>query len=309
MNKQMIFMAILSFLVSFFLLRVYIPFLKRKHFVQFVRDEGIKSHKAKEGTPRGGGLVFLIAPLLLIPFYHSKEFFFLLFSMITFGLIGVIDDLKSILSKESMGLSIKIKLILYTVCSVVLFFIGRGLLTTSIQLASLKIELGSVIYFLLFIAIMLGSANAFNLTDGVDGLLGSVSIPIFITIMLIGSGVIRDFSLMLIGSILAFLWFNSPKASVFMGDSGASALGGIVGAMAILGKFEILLLIIAIIPVIESISVFIQIGYFKLTHGKRFFKMAPIHHHFELLGWSEPKIDFRFFIITVISCAIALLIR
>ncbi|MGC9125013.1 MAG: phospho-N-acetylmuramoyl-pentapeptide-transferase, partial [Caldisericaceae bacterium] len=227
MSRQtLIILFIVSFLVSFVFLKLYIPFLRKRHFVQFVRDEGVKVHKAKEGTPRGGGLVFLLAPLFLIPFYHSSQFFFLIFALFTFGAIGAIDDLKSITNKESMGLSIRSKLILYTLSSVALFFIGRNNLSFSVEIASLKIQLGGILYFLLFIAIMLGSANAFNLTDGVDGLLGSVSLPIFLTVMLITSGVIRDFSLMLISTILVFLWFNSPKASVFMGDSGASALGG-----------------------------------------------------------------------------------
>jgi phospho-N-acetylmuramoyl-pentapeptide-transferase len=309
MESKFIILFIAVFLVSLIFLQLYIPFLKRRKFVQFVRDEGVKEHKAKEGTPRGGGLVFFIAPLFLAPFYHNKEFLFLYFALLTFGLIGAIDDLKSILNRESKGLSIRAKLILYTISSVVLFLIGRGLFTTTVQFASLKIDLGTPVYFVLFIVIMLCSANAFNLTDGEDGLLGSVSIPIFIAIMVIASGVVRDLSFIMIASILAFLWFNSPKASVFMGDSGAGALGGLVGAMSILGKFELLLPLIVIIPVMEALSVFIQVGYFKLTHGKRVFKMAPIHHHFELSGWSEPKIDFRFFIITVIFCAVAVLLR
>ncbi len=309
MNKSIIFVFICVFFVSLASLAAYIPFLKRRNYVQFVRDEGVKAHKAKEGTPRGGGVVFLLAPLFLLPFYHGREFLFLYFSLLSFGLIGFIDDLMSIRHKESLGLNVKTKLTLFTIGSVLIFLIGKGLLSTEVSIMKLKIDLGTPLYFVLFICIMLGSANAFNLTDGVDGLLGSVTIPIFIACIALTGGVIRDFSFIMVASILAFLWFNSPRASVFMGDAGASAIGGVVGAMSILGKFELLLPIIAIIPVMEALSVFIQVGYFKITHGKRVFKMAPIHHHFELLGWSESKIDFRFFIITVLFCAVAILLR
>ena len=300
---------ILIFIISFLLIKLLIPYLRRIGAIQFEREEGPDSHKMKEGTPRGGGLVFLIAPLFLLPFYRNRDFVFLYLAIVLNGIIGLVDDFLTANKKHSTGLSIRLKMLLITATAVFLYFLGKELLSSKLMVGNISLWLGNFLYFILFMIIFVGSPNAFNLTDGVDGLLGIISIPILVTIAIINKGIVRDFSFVLIPSIFAFLWFNSPKASIFMGDTGASALGGAIAAMSVIGKFEILLPLIAIIPVLESLSVFIQVGYFKITKGKRVFKMAPIHHHFELLNWSESKIDFRFFIITVIFCIIALFFR
>jgi phospho-N-acetylmuramoyl-pentapeptide-transferase len=305
--KYLIFMII--FIVSILIIKLLIPYLKKIGAVQFEREEGPDSHKKKEGTPRGGGFVFLIAPLFLLPFYRNRYFAFLYLAIALNGIVGLLDDFLTASKKHSTGLSIRWKMIFITTISVFLFFFGRELLSASLTVGNISLWLGNLLYFILFMIIFVGAPNAFNLTDGLDGLLGLVSIPILITIAIINKGIVRDFSIVLLPSIVAFLWFNSPKASIFMGDTGASALGGAIAAMSVIGKFEILLPLIAIIPVLESFSVFIQIGYFKITKGKRVFKMAPIHHHFELMNWSETKIDFRFFVITVIFCALALFLQ
>jgi phospho-N-acetylmuramoyl-pentapeptide-transferase len=309
MERIKYFIFILVFLLSIFLIKFLIFYLRNAGIVQFERDEGPDSHKIKEGTPRGGGLIFFLAPLFLLFFYKNSEFLFLYLALILNGFIGFIDDFLTATKRHSTGLTIKWKMILITVIALFLYIFGRNFLTYELSIGNSSFQIGRFFYFILFLIIFVGSSNAFNLTDGVDGLLGIVSIPMLVTIAIINKGIVRDFSFILIPSIIAFLWFNSPKASIFMGDTGAGALGGAIAAMSILGKFELLLPLIAIIPVLESLSVFIQVGYFKLSKGKRVFKMAPIHHHFELLNWSESEIDFRFFIITVMFCILALFFR
>lgn len=310
MSQKAIVLFLLSFALSFIVLKLLIPFLKRTRAVQYERPEALENHKIKEGTPRGAGLVFLIPLMFLFPF-TNWETKFVAFSVFIFALAGLIDDLLSIYKKDSKGLSISHKLILYFCLAIVLFLMFRQNLTFSTIIAGRVVNIPPPVYFALFIVIFVGSANAFNLTDGVDGLLSTVSIPMFLTVVVLSaanSGMAL-FSFLMIASIIAFLWYNSPKASVFMGDVGANIIGLSLAAMSVVGKFEFLFALIAIIPVIEAITDFIQIGYFKVTNGKRFFKMAPIHHHFEKLGWSEAKITYRFTVVTVIFCLIALLLR
>jgi len=309
MEKVKYIIFLIAFILSVFLVKFLIPYLRNIGIVQFERDEGLGSHKVKEGTPRGGGLVFLIAPLFLLFFYRDREFLFLYLALALNGLIGLVDDLLTATKKHSTGLTIKWKMILITGIALFLYFFARSSLSSQLSIGNISFQIGNVLYLILFLAIFVAAPNAFNLTDGVDGLLGIISIPVLVTIAIFSNGITRDFSFIMISSVIAFLWFNSPKASIFMGDTGASALGGAIAAMSVLGKFELLLPLIAIIPVLESLSVFIQVGYFKLSKGKRVFKMAPIHHHFELSNWSESQIDFRFFIVTVLFCILALFLK
>jgi len=306
-------LMVIEFFVMLFILRFLISFLKKKNAVQHVREELIDAHKKKEGTPRGGGIVFLLSLLFLWPACEDRRVLFVTIAMLVFGAVGLVDDILTFKRESSEGLSIRNKLILFTLSSILLFVLFRDTFSSTVLFLGLSADIGNVFYFLLFLAIFTGSANAFNLTDGVDGLLGSVS-----CIMLVFFGVIAILSedthlfslvMVLLVSLLAFLWYNSPKASIFMGDVGSSVLGGVVGALSIVTKNELYLPFVAIIPVIEAISIFIQISYFKLTHGKRVFKMTPIHHHFEILGWSESQVVFRFSIITVLFCLIVLFIK
>ena len=309
---ELLVVFIVEFIFLFFFVRFLIGFLKSKNAVQHVREELIDEHKKKEGTPRGGGIVFLVAPLFILPFFHSKEVLFVVISLFIFGLIGLIDDILTFRKKSSEGLPIRYKLIIYTFASILLYFIFRDIFTPTLCFFGLKFSVSYIVYFALFLVMMLGSTNAFNLTDGVDGLLGSVTsimLIVFVFIALLNNHIpIAAVSISLLISILAFLWFNAPKASIFMGDLGSGALGGVIAAIAIIEKVELYLPIIAIIPVIEALSIFIQVSYFKITHGKRIFKMSPIHHHFEILGWSEAQVDFRFSAITVIAGIIAILL-
>ncbi len=307
MNRVYIFM-LFSFFIAFFLFYVLIPFLKKDNLTQYIREEGPKSHLVKAGTPTGGGIVFLIVPLFFIPFVKSKEFIFLYLAVLFNGLIGLIDDFAKSRKRKNLGLTAKNKILLQLLVTTILFVLYYRYLSFDVELGHFSIMLSPVLYFLLFLFIGVGTTNAFNLTDGLDGLLASVALPIFAAFLILGAVFVKDFSAIFIGMILAYLWFNSPKAGIFMGDTGSLALGGAVFSISVLGKFELLLAFLAAIPIIETVSVIIQVIYFKLSGGKRVFKMAPIHHHFELLGWSEAKIVFRFFIITVLFVIAGLLL-
>jgi phospho-N-acetylmuramoyl-pentapeptide-transferase len=312
---------IIEFFALFFLERSLINFLKSRNLVQHVREELIESHKKKEGTPRGGGVIFLVSIIFLLPLFFvshfssetMRQFLFVSISSTFFGLIGLIDDVLTSRKSSSVGLSISQKLILFTIGSVVIFFLFRNLFTFETVFLGFHLKFSPFFYFVLFIVIMVGSVNAFNLTDGVDGLLGSVSSIMLLTYIaifyLMKNSLIFGFAITLLVSVLIFLWFNSPKASIFMGDLGASFLGGAIASLAIISKTELYLPFVAIIPVIEAISIFIQIAYFKATHGKRVFKMTPIHHHFEILGWSEAKVDYRFSIITAFMNIIVIVLK
>ena len=299
---------LLSFAAAFLFFYVLIPTLKKDRMTQFIREEGPKSHLAKAGTPTGGGIVFLIIPALFIPIVKNEEFLFIYLSLLLNGLIGAIDDFAKVRKKNNLGLTARGKFILQLLVTSALYFLFAKHLTHYVSLGRFSILLPPFLYFLLFLFIGTGTTNAFNLTDGIDGLLTSVSIPIFAVFLILGGGFVKSFSAVSIGMLLAYLWFNSPKAELFMGDTGSLALGGAVFAISVLGKFEVLLAFLAVIPVIETLSVIIQVSYFKLSGGKRIFKMAPLHHHFELSGWNEAKIVFRFFIITVISSVIGIFI-
>ena len=309
---------LVSFVVSFVLFLVIIPFFRKHRIGQFIRPEGPIWHKNKEGTPTAGGIVFLILPLLFMPFVKSKIFVVLYLAILLNGAIGILDDFLSVRRKESEGLSVRERLLLQLFVSVILYFLLKPFIHNYVSFGKYSLQLGTIGYFLFFLFIALGTTNAFNLTDGIDGLLASNSIimilfiilGLFIFPVLMGKELnsVNAILFIAVGALAAYLWFNSPKAEIFMGDTGALSLGGLVFATAVVAKLEILLAFIAIIPVIEALSVFMQVSYFKATHGKRIFKMAPIHHHFEKCGWSESKIVFRFAIISVVSSMTGILL-
>ncbi len=318
MNIFNLLFFLVSFAVSFALFLIIIPLFRRHGIGQFIRPEGPIWHKNKEGTPTAGGIVFLILPLLFIPFVRSRIFVVLYLAMLLNGAIGILDDFLSVKQKESEGLSVRERLLLQLFVSVILYFLFKPFIQNYVSFGKYNIQLGTVGYFLFFLFVALGTVNAFNLTDGIDGLLASNSI-VMVLFIIVGTmvlpilpkselGAVNAILFVAIGSLTAYLWFNSPKAGIFMGDTGSLSLGGLVFAAAVIAKLEILLVFIAIIPVIEALSIFIQVSYFKATHGKRVFKMAPIHHHFEKCGWSEPKIVFRFAIITVVSSMLGILL-
>ena len=297
---------------------------------QPIRNDGPKTHLSKEGTPTFGG-VLIIFSIILNTIFWSSDFskfnYILLFTLIVFGLIGFYDDYQKV--KFSRGISTKRKFLFQILCTVLLYFIisynGYDLNNFYIPFfKNISIELG-IFYFFIILFIIIGSTNATNLTDGLDGLvtmplifvyltfaifayiLGNINFSNYLLINYIsGSGEIVIFCSSAIGALLGFLWFNSSPASIFMGDTGSQSLGASLAAAAILLKQEFVLAIAGGLFVIEAISVISQVFYFKVTNGKRLFLMAPLHHHYEKKGHTEQKVVIRFWIISFLFCLLAL---
>lgn len=307
--------ALTAFAISAILGPVVIPFLTRIKFGQTVRDDGPESHLKKNGTPTMGGVIFLGGMLLpaLMQVPHSDKVVPVL--ILTFGmaLIGFIDDYVKVVLKRAMGLKAWQKMSLQIVLSV-----AFGLYLTYMTDADMTMKIpfmnGTVadlkwlaIPFMIFVVI--ATSNGTNLTDGLDGLAGSVTlvISVFFCIasVMTGAGV-EGLAAAFAGGLAGFLLYNAYPAKVFMGDTGSLALGGYVAGMAYALHMPLIIILVGIIYVIEAVSVIMQVGFFKLTHGKRIFKMAPIHHHFELCGWAETRVVAVFTIVTALACVIAL---
>ena len=299
-----------------------------------IRDDGPQSHIVKSGTPTMGGLLILstliISTLLWADLANSYVWLVLL-AAIGFGLVGFVDDVMKL--KKNDGMTARVKLMLQILLSLAIgiyliyFDPSRGEYATRLYIPFFKEitpDLGAW-YLLLIVITIVGTSNAVNLTDGLDGLaIGPIiiaTITYTIILYLCGhfkfaeylriqhikdAGEIAVFSSAVIGASLGFLWFNSYPAQMFMGDVGSLSLGGILGTIAVIAKHELLLLLVGGIFVIEALSVIIQVAYFKYTDGKRFFKMAPLHHHFEHSGWAEPKVIDRFWIVAVVLAMISL---
>ena len=308
--------VLLSFLVSVLLGPVIIPFLKRLKAGQTVRDEGPKSHLKKNGTPTMGGILILSAMIVTSLFYMKEypEIKPILLLTLGFGLIGFLDDYIKVILKRSMGLSPLQKMAGQLV--VTGLFAYYLLKVTDISLAAkvpfmpgVELDLGWLNIPLLFF-IIIGTVNGANFTDGLDGLAASVTVlaASFLSAAAIGTGTrIEPITGAVAGALMGFLLFNVYPASVFMGDTGSLALGGFVAGAAYMMQLQLFIPIIGFIYVIEVVSVILQVVYFKVTGGKRLFRMAPLHHHFELGGWSETRIVAVFSIITAILCLVALI--
>lgn len=322
MNFQII-ILISTFIISVILALIIIPILKKLKVGQIERRDGPQSHLSKQGTPTMGGVIMLLAIIIsvVITFLYyfktnvevAKNMIPLLIIAVGIGLIGFIDDFKKLILKNTKGLKPSLKMLGLLLISVifVIYITKFTNINTGIQIPFIKtyITLPIWVYIPFSILIILATTNAVNLTDGVDGLGGSVSVIIIATLTAIGmiykSEPIAIFGSIVCGAILGFLIFNIHPAKVFMGDTGSLMLGGIISAMAIYLGIPLLLLIIAIIPILETLSVIIQVTYYRKTK-KRIFKMAPIHHHFELSGWSENKVVSIFSLITTIVCIIGI---
>ena len=315
MKYDIIVPALIAFGVSVILSPIIIPFLKKLKFGQFVRDDGPESHLKKSGTPTMGGLIILFSIVITSLFYikDHKEIVPILFATLGFGLVGFLDDFIKVVMKRSLGLRAWQKMLgQFLVTGVFAYYIHAytDLGTTMIIPFTHKVvDLGWV-YFPLMFFVMLGTANGANFTDGLDGLASSVTVLIatFFAIASIaaGSGV-TPITCAVVGSLLGFLVYNVYPARVFMGDTGSLALGGFVASTALMLRIPLFIVIVGLVYLIEVLSVILQVGYFKITHGKRIFKMAPIHHHFELCGWSETRVVAVFSVVTAIMCLIALL--
>ena len=313
-----------SFIATVILAIFIIPILKRFKIGQIEREEGPESHLGKKGTPTMGGII--IAAGLIIGtiggyIYYSKtdkivgeKLLPLLLISIGFGLIGFIDDYKKLVLKNTKGLKPSSKMLGLLIISVLFtLYLLKGVnlgTATIIPFLKKEIVLPVLVYIPFAIFVMLGTTNAVNLTDGIDGL--STSVAAIITTCLTVIAIILDvkeivvFGSIIVGACLGFLIFNLNTAKVFMGDTGSLLLGGVISAMALYLQMPLILLIIAAIPVVETISVVLQVVYFKKTGGRRLFKMAPLHHHFELSGWKENKVVSVFCIFTLMLCIIGL---
>lgn len=311
-DPKIVMAIVISFIVASILGPIIIPLLHKLKFGQNIREEGPKSHFKKAGTPTIGGLIFIFATIItmfIMVGNPTDEAMIALYSFVGFGFVGFLDDLLKIIKKKNEGLTSGQKMILLLIVSGFLTWYAYKYIGTSINIPFLngQINLG-LFYIPAAMFYFAGVTNAVNLTDGLDGLATSVTVLVttFLGIISYNLGHISlaIFCVALAGALLAFLRFNAFPARVFMGDTGSLALGGAVAMVALILKMPLILVLIGIIYVIETLSVILQVASFKLT-GKRIFKMAPIHHHFEQLGWSETKIVSVFSIITVVFCFIA----
>jgi len=323
LNYFQIKILLLSFIATVVFGTITIPILKKLKVGQIEREDGPESHLSKEGTPTMGGVILAASIAILIVFVFlsyatdqlelAKKLIPLAIMSLGFGLVGFIDDIKKLVFHNTKGLKPAYKMIglltiavLFVIYLIEIINLGTD---TFIPILKISINLPIWIYIPFAIFVILGTTNAVNLTDGVDGLCPTVSAIIITCLTVIG--IIYDvkevviFGTIVIGACLGFLLFNMHPAKVFMGDTGSLLLGGVIVALALYLKMPLVLIIIALIPVLETVSVILQVVYFKRT-GNRIFKMAPLHHHFELSGWGENKVVSIFGIITLVLCIIGL---
>lgn len=316
MANQVVIPVLISFVLSLVLGPVVIPFLRKLKMGQTERVEGVQSHLKKAGTPTMGGVIILASVIITSLFYvkDNPKIIPVLFLTVGFGLIGFLDDYLKVVMKRSDGLYPKQKMGLQIVVTAIFAYyivkVAKIPLTLLIPFSDGKyLDLGFFAVPLLFVAVI-GTVNGTNFTDGLDGLASSVTVLVatFFTVVAVGtkSG-IEPITCAVVGALMGFLLFNVYPASVFMGDTGSLALGGFVIGAAYMMQMPLFVIIVGLIYVVEVLSVMIQVTYFKVTGGKRFFKMAPIHHHFELCGWSETRVVAVFSIATAILCLIALM--
>ena len=312
--------AAIAFAVSMFVTSRLIPLMRHRQFGQFIREEGPQAHLSKAGTPTMGGLAFIIGiTVALIASMFMKGSMTtgkiaILLSMYAFGAIGFIDDFNKVAKKQNEGLTPKQKLVLQLLfgAALAVFMMIKEGTTMLIPFFGKTVDFG-IMYVPFVVFIEVAMANAVNLTDGLDGLASSTSAIVAAAFAVIGMTVNGGSEPMaaagqaVFGALIGFLIYNRYPAKIFMGDTGSMALGGVLSAMAIVGRMEWLLPIAGLIYVIEALSVIIQVTYFKKTGGKRVFRMAPIHHHFELGGWHETKVVRVFCIFTFVCCVIAYL--
>ena len=314
--KQLTYTAMIGFLIVIILGPIFIPMLARFKFGQTVRDEGPQSHLAKNGTPTMGGVMMIVAILItgLTRATISKGLIVGLICIVGFGFVGFLDDFIKIKMKRSLGLKAYQKIILQFALALYIAYYQYSASPSATQLVipftNHIINLG--IWYIPFMMIfIIGTVNAVNLTDGLDGLASGVTLIVSCFFILfavsISNSDVAILAAATAGACLGFLGFNAYPAKVFMGDTGSMALGGAVVAFATLTNSPLLIVIVGFIYLAEALSVMIQVTYFKLTNGKRIFKMAPLHHHFEQCGWPETRVVFIFWIATVVLCWIGVL--
>ena len=304
---------VLTALIGFLIL----PVLRALKAGQSIREVGPTWHNNKAGTPMMGGLMFIfsliICLLVAIPTMQDYSVFYVLALSLCFGFVGFLDDFTKIKFKRNLGLtSIQKALLQMAVSAIFLYLLYKqGTLQSSIYIPFVKVsfEIHPMLYIFFAMFVMVGCVNAVNLTDGVDGLCGSVTVPVMV--FFTAAAVLRqrfDLALMpaaLVGGLFAYLFYNWHPAKVFMGDTGSLFLGGAVCGLAFALNMPLILILVGFVYIMETLSVILQVGYFKLTHGKRLFKMSPIHHHFEMCGWKEVKIVLVFAAVSALMCILA----
>lgn len=316
MNYTIFLPVLITFGLSVMMGPVIIPILRKLKMGQTERVDGVQSHLKKAGTPTMGGVIILLSVVITSVFYIKDypKIIPILFVTLGFGLIGFLDDYLKVVMKRSDGLFPKQKMALQIVVTAVFAFYLVKFTDVSLTMlipfsGGYYLDIGWFAIPLMFFAVI-GTVNGVNFTDGLDGLASSVTVLVatFFTVVAIGtkSG-IEPITCAVVGALLGFLLFNVYPASVFMGDTGSLALGGFVASTAYMLQMPVFIVIVGLIYLIEVLSVMIQVTYFKKTGGKRIFKMAPIHHHFELCGWSETRVVAVFSIATALLCLIALM--
>ncbi|MEG6585939.1 phospho-N-acetylmuramoyl-pentapeptide-transferase [Dendrosporobacter sp. 1207_IL3150] len=313
---ELFYAAVMAFIIAIISGPMIIPLLRRLKFGQSIREEGPQRHYAKAGTPTMGGIIILTS--LIIPAIYfagrSLEVWLALFITFGHGLLGFIDDFIKVVLKRSLGLKARQKLfgqiiMALALCYIAINYMDRGT-DLWIPLLGVNVDFGPLYYILIFL-VLVGTTNAVNLTDGLDGLAAGTTTVAALAYAVICMNFMKPdlaiFCVALAGSTLGFLRYNAHPAKVFMGDTGSLALGGALAAVSVMTKTELLLVIVGGVFVIEALSVIIQVISFKST-GKRVFLMSPIHHHFELAGWSENKVVTVFWLAGAVFSAIALVI-
>ena len=310
-TSQYVIAGALSLVIALILGPIAIPALRRLKFGQNIRKEGPQSHLKKAGTPTIGGIIFIASTLITLLALRLKwndDAMIILYSLIAFGFIGFLDDLLKIIKKDNEGLKAWQKMVLLLIFSGAIAYYGYLNLSTSIIIPFFgkEVPLG-MLYIPFVILVYAATTNAVNLTDGLDGLASTVSVLVLtffaVSAFILGHNSVAIFCIALIGGLLGFLKYNAYPARIFMGDTGSLAIGGAIATIAIILEIPFILFIVGGIYVVEALSVILQVGSFKLT-GKRIFKMAPLHHHFEQCGWGEVKIVTVFSVVTVILCII-----
>lgn len=303
---------LISFVLSLFLTNVLINILKQTKTRQYILKDAPETHLVKEGTPTMGGVAILISVLASMLIFRSVIDFNILmltFLLVSYSLIGMLDDWKKIKRKHNKGITAKFKFIL----QIIFASIFAGILAVSNSFVCIQGSLQClppILYYIFIVFMIVGTSNAVNLTDGLDGLATGtmiISLVGFAYFAFISTSItVLLFILVLIGTLLGFLWFNVNPARIFMGDTGSLALGAVLAGIAIVLHKELILIPLGFIFIIETLSVMLQVSYFKITKGKRIFKMSPIHHHYELCGWSENKVVLRFWLVSIIMLIIAI---
>ena len=318
MLKDSIYSAWIAFIVCIVLCPIMIPILHKLKFGQNVRDDGPKTHLKKSGTPTMGGIMIIaaiiVSSLIFIPKY--PRILPVLLMTVGFGFIGFVDDYLKVVKKKSEGLKVWQKLFMQLIMTSIFAYylfmhkeIGSSILVpfTGTSTNGLMLNLG-ILYIPFVYMVVLGTDNGVNFTDGLDGLCSSVTIIIaifFAIAAMLESSPVAPIAAAVVGSLLAFLFYNTYPAKVFMGDTGSLALGGFISSYALTMRYPIFILIVGFVYFMEVLSVIMQVGYFKATKGKRIFRMAPIHHHFELGGMEETRVVMMFVIVTVLLCSTA----